>query len=48
MEELNEVVDMFIKEEDYQKLKRVFHKDNDYFSKEELGKYGNIFDVILT
>ena len=48
MEDLEEVVDMFIKEEDYQKLKRVFHKDNDYFSKEELEEYGIIFDVILT
>lgn len=40
MEELEEVVNMFIKEEDYQELKRVFHKDKDYFSKEELEKNG--------
>lgn len=46
MEELDEVVDMFITEEDYQKLKRVFHKDNDYFSKEELGKYGIVLGEI--
>lgn len=40
MEELDEVVNVFIKEEDYQKIKIIFHKNNDYFSKEELEKYG--------
>ena len=50
MEELDEVVNVFIKEEDYQKIKIIFHKNNDYFSKEELEKYGikfwRNFDVI--
>ena len=48
MEELDEVVNMFIKEENYQQLKGVLHKDKDYFSRKELEKYSIFFDVILT
>ena len=39
---------MEIDEVEYQKIKVELNKENDYFSKEELKKYGIIFDVILT
>ena len=35
-------------EEKYKKIKKELNKENDYFTKEELEKYGIIFDVILT